>query len=130
MEIMMTIRLPALASLAGMLSAAIIAGNVQAAPFVPQGPAATAADAKAVTEVQWRRDYRGRGGWGRGAGPFFGGLAAGAIIGGTLAQRPYESYGYGDDDAFARCAATYRSFDPATGTYTTYGGETRTCPYL
>jgi hypothetical protein len=29
-----------------------------------------------------------------------------------------------------RCAATFRSFDPATGTYVGYDGLTRLCPYL
>ncbi len=38
--------------------------------------------------------------------------------------------GFGSADAMQRCAETFRSFDPSTGTYVTYGGETRTCPYL
>lgn len=29
-----------------------------------------------------------------------------------------------------RCAATFRSFDPTTGTYTGYDGLKRMCPYL
>jgi hypothetical protein len=33
-------------------------------------------------------------------------------------------------DAMSRCAKAFRSFDPATGTYVTYGGEVRRCPYL
>lgn len=33
-------------------------------------------------------------------------------------------------DGMQRCAATFRSFDPRTGTYTTYQGETLLCPYL
>ena len=35
-----------------------------------------------------------------------------------------------DQDAMQRCADTFRSFDPSTGSYVTYDGETRTCPYL
>lgn len=35
-----------------------------------------------------------------------------------------------DRDGMARCAATFRSFDPDTGTYVTYDGETLRCPYL
>lgn len=35
-----------------------------------------------------------------------------------------------DRDAMAQCAATFRSFDPATGTYVTYAGDTVRCPYL
>ncbi|MGD9803360.1 MAG: BA14K family protein [Hyphomicrobiaceae bacterium] len=33
-------------------------------------------------------------------------------------------------DGMQRCADTFRSFDSSTGTYVTYDGETRTCPYL
>jgi len=33
-------------------------------------------------------------------------------------------------DAMQRCAETFRSFDASTGTYVTYDGETRICPYL
>ena len=33
-------------------------------------------------------------------------------------------------DGMQRCAETFRSFDPQTGTYVTYQGETRFCPYL
>mgnify|MGYP000211508184 CR=1 FL=1 len=35
-----------------------------------------------------------------------------------------------DRDGMSRCAATFRSFDPETGTYMTYDGETLRCPYL
>lgn len=34
------------------------------------------------------------------------------------------------DEAMERCAAQFRSFDPETGTYTSYSGETVVCPYL
>lgn len=37
---------------------------------------------------------------------------------------------YGDPDAIARCASQFRSFNANTGTYVTYGGEERLCPYL
>jgi hypothetical protein len=33
-------------------------------------------------------------------------------------------------DGMQRCSETFRSFDPVTGTYVTYGGETRVCPYI
>jgi hypothetical protein len=45
----------------------------------------------------------------------------------------------GDDDGqvlvvspagMQRCVETFQSFDPGTGTYVTYQGETRICPYL
>lgn len=32
--------------------------------------------------------------------------------------------------AMARCYEDYRSFNPRTGMYVTYGGESRLCPYL
>jgi hypothetical protein len=35
-----------------------------------------------------------------------------------------------DRDGMQRCADTFRSFDSRTGTYVTYAGETRLCPYL
>lgn len=40
---------------------------------------------------------------------------------------PVVSY---DDDAIARCAARYRSFDAASGTFLHVSGERRLCPYL
>jgi hypothetical protein len=49
---------------------------------------------------------------------------------GYRAAPAYPTYTDGPADAIARCEATFRSFDRATGTYTTYEGETRLCPYL
>jgi len=133
------------------IAAAAMAGFVFAAPSAQAAPAglpsvvptilAAPATSLGLTDVQFRRHdgyYRGwrghrgyhRGGrrWGRGVGPFLGGLAAGAVIGGAFDRR---SYGYsGSSDAYERCAARFKSFEPSTGTYTTYGGETRRCPYL
>ena len=37
---------------------------------------------------------------------------------------------YGDPDGIARCASQFRSFNANTGTYITYEGEERLCPYL
>lgn len=36
----------------------------------------------------------------------------------------------GDPDAIARCASRFKSFNANTGTYVTYDGEERVCPYL
>lgn len=36
----------------------------------------------------------------------------------------------GPEAAESRCSAEFRSFDPATGTYLSYDGETLPCPYL
>lgn len=59
--------------------------------------------------------------WGRTAA-IVGGVVAGAAI--ANAHRG------GSYSAIERCEARFRSFDRRTGTYTTYGGETRLCPYL
>jgi hypothetical protein len=97
----------------------------------------------------YRRDYdRDRG------GGFIPGAVAGAVVGGALAS----SYGYyggpgyydqgytddqyyddgaavavapapvGGDDSVAYCMQTYRSYDPASGTYLGYDGLRRPCP--
>lgn len=38
--------------------------------------------------------------------------------------------GRASEEAMARCAERFRSFDKRTGTYVTYQGELRVCPYL
>jgi len=38
--------------------------------------------------------------------------------------------GRATEEDMARCAARFRSFDTETGTYVTFGGEVRVCPYL
>lgn len=60
-------------------------------------------------------------GWGAGAA-IVGGVVAGALIADAARGASYSD--------IERCEATYRSFDRSSGTYTTYGGETRLCPYL
>ncbi len=65
----------------------------------------------------------------------------GVVIGGTLGLvtgvlgattvGPYDSnYGPSWDERMAACAANYISFDPSTGTYTTYEGFQVLCPFL
>jgi hypothetical protein len=92
----------------------------------------------ALTKVQWRghRGYwRGHRGWdGDGVGLGLG--VAGALLGGAIIANEYDGDGYYDgtaydgDDGVGRCAATFRSFDPNTGTYVGYDGIVRPCPYL
>lgn len=71
-----------------------------------------------------RRFYGGRrfgyGGYGVGAG--IAGLAAGAIIGGTIAAaaRTHNSVAY--------CESRFKSYNPATGTYLGYDGLRHRCP--
>jgi hypothetical protein len=97
----------------------------------------------------WHRGYHRRG------GGFFPGAVAGAVVGGALASGYYGSgydYGYGSDygyyddpysyddavvaaapapvggDDVAYCMQTYRSYDPASGTYLGYDGQRHPCP--
>ncbi len=97
--------------------------------------------ASSPASAQWHRWNRG-GGWGWGAP--VAGFAAGAIIGGALASRPYygypaygypvyeePAYGYAAapaDDSVAYCQSTYRSYDVASGTYLGYDGLRHPCP--
>ncbi len=49
------------------------------------------------------------------------------VIGSLVASGVSESEARSD---VRRCEERYRSFEPDTGLYTTYGGEKRLCPYL
>jgi BA14K-like protein len=97
--------------------------------------------------------YGGGGyGYGRGGGGVIPGVVAGAVIGGAIAS---QGYGYGGpgyyapgyyggdqyyddssvavapaggDDAVAYCMQTYRSYDPASGTYMGNDGYRHPCP--
>ena len=97
-----------------------------------------------------------RGGYGGGyrhGGGFIPGAVAGAVIGGAIASQSYGYYGgpgyyapgyyddqyYDDgavavapapagDDAVAYCMQTYRSYDPASGTYLGHDGLRHPCP--
>jgi hypothetical protein len=82
--------------------------------------------------------WRNRGGWHHRGGwhrrnygyPFWGGLAAGAIIGGTLAY-PYDGAyveGPAMDPAVADCARRYRTYDIRTQTYFIRPGVRAHCP--
>ena len=81
------------------------------------------------------RPYAGRwhDGWYPGTG---GGLATGAIIGGTLASEEaaplyavpvYSAVPPADPYRLAYCSQRYRSFDPATGTSLGYDGARHVC---
>jgi BA14K-like protein len=77
----------------------------------------------------------GGGGYGYGAAAGVAALATGALIGGAVAshdQGYYPPYGdaapaYGGD-AVAYCQQTYRSYNPATGSYLGYDGVRYACP--
>jgi len=79
----------------------------------------------------------GGGGYGYGNGYGYGGAALGlGLLGGAIigSQYPYYGSGYdtypqdGSEDSSASCASTYRSYDPATGTYLGYDGLRHPCP--
>jgi hypothetical protein len=102
-----------------------------AAPMMAAGGAAlTAGTTLPVETVQYRRWHRGyrHHGWhhrrhyGSGAA-VLGGLAAGAIIGGAIANSRAQA-----NDAVAYCAQRYRSYDPALGSYLGYDGNRHPCP--
>ena len=105
----------------------------------------------AATPASARGGWHHHGGGWRGAGI---GFAAGALIGGALASRPYGygggyggyggpyygSYAYGGgpvvvDEGYAApdrsdqyCSQRYKSYDPASGTYLGYDGDRHPCP--
>jgi len=79
-------------------------------------------------------------------GYVIGGIAAGALIGGAIANanRPYYAPGYAPapgyyapapvyvgpprGDAVSYCMQRFRSYNPNTGTYVGYDGMERPCP--
>lgn len=140
------------ASAAALVAATFAFGASAVTMPANAGPAANAtnmhtADSE-VIKVQDRRYYNGDGGrrhyrhrghydgWGWNPGAAIGLGIAGAVLEGALNDdEGYDegpAYGGGaySDAGARRCAAQFRSFEPETGLYTTYGGEKRMCPYL
>jgi hypothetical protein len=59
------------------------------------------------------------------------GFAAGAILGGALAQQQYQAapvYVVPNQSAVAYCSQRFRSYDPRSGTYLGYDGLRHRCP--
>jgi BA14K-like protein len=69
----------------------------------------------------WRHRHYGGRYYGNGAA-VVGGLAAGAIIGGAIANSQARA------DTGAYCSQRYKSYDPASGTYLGYDGDRHPCP--
>ena len=120
----------------------IVAGSpiAAASPIAALTAAAPIASTAIAAPVQYRRGY---GYYGRpsyayrpyGYRPYYRPYAYGALpyVAGAvgtviIAEAIRENRARPTD--FERCAASFRSFDPRSGTYVTYGGETRICPYL
>ena len=121
---MKTIRKAMAAPLAAaLMGATLLATVAQAAPIAATKPTATLENN--VAKVDWR--YRGgrRHYYGPGIGlGIVGGVIAGAVIADAIRDRRAAPY------AMDRCAHDFGSFDYRTGTYVTYYGEVRVCPYL
>lgn len=124
------------------LGAALLIGSTAASNAAPLSPAMTAGAQthvdQGITNVQWRgrhgwHGHRGHGGWhggyrhhrhsGYGWGPAIGGLAAGAIIGGAIANSNAAAGG-----SVSYCMNRFKSYDPASGTYLGYDGIRHPCP--
>jgi hypothetical protein len=113
-------------ALAAGLVAAAACTPALAAPIAPVAPTSMSQDAQ-VHQVQYRHWHRGHHhGWHRhhyGSGAaVLGGLAAGAVIGGAIANSQARA------NADAYCSQRYRSYDPASGTYLGYDGMRHPCP--
>jgi hypothetical protein len=152
-----TLKMSSLAAAAGL---ALLAGLTAPGSAMPVPPASTLDQGTPhmLMDVQYRRwggwhggYYRHRG-WNAGGAAAAGvaGLAAGAILGGALAQPRYYDYGqgytvvqpapvyvdppttgtvYGGASAdVSYCMQRFRSYDPASGTYLGYDGLRHPCP--
>lgn len=101
--------------------------------------AMAAAPLSAANAQRWHRHHHGyyghryhHHGYGGGAAAGIIGLAAGAIIGGAIAesQRPREYVGSIEPWTqawYQYCSRSYRSFNPRTGNFTGYDGRAHFC---
>lgn len=127
-----------------MISAAMLAGTtaiaslqpaVTAPMMVAPGVSQSAANVETVQYRRWHRGpgWRHEGGWhhrygrhygyyGNGAAAV-GGLVAGAIIRGAIANSQART---GDTDAY--CSQRFKSYDLRSGTYLGYDGDRHSCP--
>lgn len=133
--------------LARTVAAVLLAGSTTlafnapavSAPLVRDTGLRASTATEAIQDVQWRRHYRhgwdrgphrghrqwrDRGHYGGGWGPAIGGLAAGAIIGGAIAN----SQAQARSNEVAYCSQRFKSYDPASGTYLGYDGRRHPCP--
>jgi hypothetical protein len=111
-------------------SMAILAGATAVASVQPTAAAplminadiqSAASNVENVQYRRWHRGHRHHHGWGGAAA--LGGLAAGAVIGGAIANSQAQAA-----DAHAYCSQRFQSYDPASGTYLSRDGSRRPCP--
>jgi hypothetical protein len=122
-------------ALAGAMAAGPGTASAQAAR-ADAGVSLAAAPQAMLSQVQYRGRWHGRyrhwrGGWHHGGavGAGIAGLAAGAIIGGAIANSQAQGY-YAPPagGAVDYCMQRFRSYDPASGTYLGYDGLRHPCP--
>jgi hypothetical protein len=136
-----------LAAAAALVAGVLMSSAAGAAPAASTQALAKQADSgiEVVRDRGGRHGWRGhrhrgdRWGWGLGAA-----AATGLLLGAPYALGAYDEDddGYDGDYAYSggatyasgggvtRCEATFRSFDPDSGTYMGYDGVRRMCPYL
>jgi hypothetical protein len=124
-----------------MVAVSVLAGATAVASLQPAAAAPLVANpamsrsAANIETVQYRRWHGGPGwrhhwhhrGWrhgyyGNGAA-VLGGLAAGAVIGGAIANSQAQAR---ETDAY--CSQRFKSYDPSSGTYLGYDGMRHPCP--
>jgi hypothetical protein len=133
----------------------LLSGIAIASVLMLQPAPASAQRVHAVGHARVGHGYAGHwhGGYGHGYGGYgvgVGALATGALIGGAIASQN-QGYYYGDQDypgysdpgyvysnagpvaynnggTVAYCEQTYRSYDPASGSYLGYDGVRHPCP--
>ena len=136
---MMKVKVTAVAmGLMGLVAIAPEEASAQALRF-DAGVAAGSTTTLGATAVQYRRHYRAsrhdgrkRSHRGSSIGAGIAGLAAGAIIGGIIAnsqrQTYYEMRPDTMDEAISYCLRRFRSYDIRSGTYLGYDGMRHACP--
>ena len=112
------------AAAGAMLSSA--ASSAIAAPLTPTAIPGPGPSVQQIQYRHWHGPYRHHrwyrhGHYGNGAA-VLGGLAAGAIVGGAIANSRARA------NADSYCAQRYRSYDPGSGTYLGYDGQRHPCP--
>jgi opacity protein-like surface antigen len=143
-KIMKRMKIPAMVA-----AAAVLAGSMAVAPAyaVPTLASKNVAEAVKpaknpyVSQIRYYHRGHGHGHWRHHGGGNWGPWVAGGLLGLGLGAALTDGYGYGYEDdyaprayygegGFARCEATFKTFDPDSGTYMGYDGHRHRCPYI